>query len=133
MRTRSLFTVLAFATVLAGAGAESAFADGGSGQPSASASAPPTTAPSGPSAAPSAGATSTAPTTDRSAEPSAAPSTTSPQGGQIRAVPSGAPNTGVPAASSNGHGEAAAIGGSLAVLLASSGTVVARRRLKGRG
>ena len=131
MRTRSLFTVLAFATVLAGAGAESAFADGGSGQPSASASTPPTTAPSGPSSAPTA-VPSAPPTVDRSAAPSAAP-TTSPQGGQIRAVPSGAPNTGVPTTSSNGHREAAAVGGSLAVLLAGSGTVVARRRLKGRG
>lgn len=128
MRTRSLFTVLAFATVLAGAGAETAFADGGSGQPSTSASAPPTTAPRTPSSAP----TTNPPTEDRTAAPSAAPSTTSPQGGQIRAVPSGAPNTGVPA-SSNGHGEAAAIGASLAVLLAGSGTVVVRRRLKGRG
>ncbi|MEY9862894.1 hypothetical protein ABH935_008542 [Catenulispora sp. GAS73] len=132
MRTRSLFTVLAFATVLAGAGAESAFADGGSGQPSASASTPPTTAPSTRAAAPTA-VPSYPPTTDRSAEPSAAPSTTSPQGGQIRAVPSGAPNTGVPTASSNGHGAEAAIGGSLAVLLGGTGTVVARRRLKGRG
>ena len=132
MRKRSLLTVLAFATVFAGAGAETAFADGGSGQPTASASAPPTTAPSGPSAAPSVGVTSTAPAGDRTATPTAAPST-SPQGGQIRAVPSGAPNTGVPASSSNGYGEAAAIGASLAVLVGGSGTVLFRRRLKGRG
>lgn len=138
MRTRSLFTVLAFATVLAGAGAETAFADGGSGQPTAAPSTPSTSTAtpvpsrdaSGPSAAPSS-ATATAPATDRSAVPSPAP-TTDARGNQITAVPSGAPNTGVPAPSNN-HGETAAIGASLAALAGGSGAVAFRRKLKGRG
>jgi hypothetical protein len=53
---------------------------------------------------------------------------------QITAVPSGAPNTGVPSGGSDGHGEAAAVGASLVALVGGSGTLALRRRkLKGRG
>jgi hypothetical protein len=136
MRTRSMFTVLAFATVLAGTGVETAFADGGSGQATPVPSAPstqtavPSRDASASTAVPSAVAT-TPPATDRSAVPSAAPSTDA-RGNQITAVPSGAPNTGVPAPS-NSHGETAVIGASLAALVGGSGTMVLRRKLKGRG
>jgi hypothetical protein len=46
-------------------------------------------------------------------------------------VPSGAPNTGVPAPS-GGHGEAEAAAAALIVLLGSS-SLVARRKFQGRG
>jgi hypothetical protein len=126
-----LLTTLACAAVLVGAGAETAFADSGAvGQPVAS---PPTTSPtSRPSPIPSVEASPTARPTAGSG-PAAPPAPTMGDGRQISVVPSGAPNTGVPPVASDGHGQAAAVGASLVALLGGSGTLVLRRRLKGRG
>lgn len=140
MRTRSLFTTLACTAVLAGVGAGTAFAadDSAPSQPSVT---PTTTAPRAvPTPVPTSVAASTpaspvpSATEARSGTPTAlAPPPSLPGSRQIGAVPSGAPNTGVPTTASDGHGEAVAVGASLAVLLGGSGTLVMRRRLKGRG
>ena len=146
MRTRSLLTVLACTAVLTGAAAESAFADSTSGQPTAApttdaAAATPTAVPSVPSTPPgppTAVTTRPSPVPSSSTRPSTLgtpppPMPSVPGDSQITAVPSGAPNTGVAAAASDGHGEAAVAGASLAVLLGGSGTLALRRKLKGRG
>lgn len=126
MRTRSLFTVLACTAVLAGASAETAaFADS---SPTPSTPSTPSHPPATETAAPGALPTPVPSHVSNVATP--VPSTS---GHQITAVPSGAPNTGVPSPKSDGHGEAEALGASLLVLLGGSGSVVARRKLKGRG
>ena len=136
MRTRSLLTTRACAAVMTGVGAGTAFADTTSAPtstaptteaPSAVPSTPTTTAPGDPTAVPS---PSARPTSAPGVMPPPVPTTDSRN--QVRGVPSGAPNTGVPSVKSSGHGEAEALGASL-VLLGGSGTLVLRRRLKGRG
>jgi hypothetical protein len=126
MRTRSLFTALACTAVLAGASAESAFADS-TATPTAAPSSAPTTDSRPATAAPSAVAT---PTTAGGAQTPAPPRLTPPKQ-QITAVPWGAPNTGVPSGTSDGNGEAEAAAAALVALLGGAG-VVARRKLKGR-
>ncbi|MEY9932679.1 hypothetical protein ABH926_007330 [Catenulispora sp. GP43] len=135
MRTR-LFTTVACTMVLAGTGAGTAFASDTSSQP--------TTAPStaaSPSQVPipaASSAPSAAPTTMPSARPSAGAVPTTPPapsrgGNQVGAVPSGAPNTGVPSDTSHGPGQAEAAGAGLALLLGGAGGVMLRRRNKARG
>jgi hypothetical protein len=139
MRTRSLLTTVASTMLLAGAGAGTAFADGTSSQPSAAPTTPSASASSAPASAPSAAPTTAARPAPPAAVPSAsaAPSTApaSSRGGadQVGAVPSGAPNTGVPTNTSSGYGAVEAAGAGLVLLLGGSGGVMLRRRTKGQG
>ncbi|MEY9889890.1 hypothetical protein ABIA31_003547 [Catenulispora sp. MAP5-51] len=134
MRTRSLLTTVASTMLLAGAGAGTAFADGTSSQPSAAPTTPSASASSAPASAPSAAPTTAArPVPSASAAPSTAPASSRGGSDQVGAVPSGAPNTGVPTNTSNGYGAVEAVGAGLVLLLGGSGGVMLRRRTKGQG
>ncbi|WP_344654806.1 sortase-dependent protein [Catenulispora subtropica] len=139
MRTRRLLTTLACSVVLAGAGAETAFADSTpTTQPTTTspttAPPPPPSAPTSSSTAPSAVPSPVASRPTTPSAPGAMPPPPSLAGGrQIPAVPSGAPNTGVPTVRSDHQNETAVVGGSLVLLVGGTGTLVLRRRRKAQG
>jgi LPXTG-motif cell wall-anchored protein len=90
------------------------------------------------SASPSAATSSAAPTPTRSgaagvSQPTAAPSRSASGSGQVRAVPVGAPDTGVPV--TGGGNDTATVGATAAgvAALGAVGAVVLRRRSKVRG
>ncbi|TKT03049.1 LPXTG cell wall anchor domain-containing protein [Streptomyces lasalocidi] len=123
---RTVLSGLALAGTALFAGAVPAFADASPTQ------VPRTTAATAvPSAGPGTGATPRPAPGTRSAEPTVAPSTVP---GQVRVVPSGAPDTGVAAASAGDSGNTGALVGGGTAVLAGAGAaflVVRRRRATG--
>ncbi|WP_326781417.1 Tat pathway signal sequence domain protein [Streptomyces longwoodensis] len=127
---RTVLSGLALAGTALFAGAVPAFADASPTQVPRTPAA--TTVPSAaPSAAPGTGATPRPAPGTRSAEPTVASSTVP---GQVRVVPSGAPDTGVAATSAGDSGNTGALVGGGTAVLAGAGAVflvVRRRRATG--
>ncbi|MFF4208735.1 sortase-dependent protein [Streptomyces sp. NPDC001796] len=117
---RTVLSAMALACTAGLAGTVPAFADGASPSPTARAA----------TASPSAAPERTAPPTAASAVPSAAPTRAR---GQVSVVPSGAPDTGVPAGTSRSVSPGL-IGGGAGLALVAGGAavhVVRRRRATG--
>lgn len=119
MRARTLAAALGCTAALAVAGTGTALADGGAT----------------PAPVPSAAATGRTAGTDGTHTRPATGSRPAPAApGQVRAVPAGAPDTGVPtsAAGTSGAVRTAMVTGA-GVLVAGAGALVLRRRLQGQG
>jgi hypothetical protein len=127
---RTVLSALALAATAVLASTVPAFAD--SATPSPAPTSRPTATEPAPSATPSAEPTR-APSSAAPA-PSASPSR-APGNGQVSVVPSGAPDTGVTATSSDSSGNEGGLigGGAAAVLLAGGGTVFVVRRRRATG